>query len=197
MRCWKLTNPDIEDIAEALDDPAVAGRLKFKLLAVRLPCEGAAHAFIARSLRLSPNTLTNYLTAFPQGGLAALLEERAYRPSSSLAPFWACLRCSWTVVPAAHAKLAAARIEALTGVRLSESQARRTLKRMGMKRRQAAPIPGKADKQLQFTFCQQEMIPRLQEAAEGKRKVFFLDAAHFVLGAFLGMIWCFSRVFVK
>ena len=59
-----LTGRDIEDISEALDDPAIAERLKFKLLAVRLHCEGAAHAFIARSLRLSPNTLTKYLKAF-------------------------------------------------------------------------------------------------------------------------------------
>ena len=24
-----------------------------------------------------------------------------------------------------------------------------------------------------------------------------MDAAHFVMGAFLGMIWCFQRVFIK
>ena len=30
-----------------------------------------------------------------------------------------------------------------------------------------------------------------------KRAVFFVDAAHFVMGAFLGMIWCFQRVFIK
>jgi hypothetical protein len=41
------------------------------------------------------------------------------------------------------------------------------------------------------------MLPRLAEAAAGKRKVFFVDAAHFVLGSFLGMIWCISRVFIK
>ena len=158
---------------------------------------GAAHAFIAKSLRLSPNTLTNYLKAFQQGGLAALLEDRYYRPSSSLAPFWQCLRCSFAVAPVASAKLAVAGIEVLTGVRLSESQARRAMKQMGMKLRKTASMPGKADNQLQFTFYQQEKIPRLQEAAQGKRKVSFLDAAHFVMGAFLGMIWCLSRVFVK
>ena len=41
------------------------------------------------------------------------------------------------------------------------------------------------------------MLPRLEEAGRGERKVFFVDAAHFVLGAFLGMIWCFTRVFIK
>lgn len=39
-------------------------------------------------------------------------------------------------------------------------------------------------------------MPRLQEAKEGKRAVFFVDAAHFVLGAFLGYVWCFTRVFI-
>jgi hypothetical protein len=71
------------------------------------------------------------------------------------------------------------------------------MKQMGMKLRKTAPLPGKGDNQLQFDFYQQELLPRLQEAAQGGRKVLFMDAAHFVLGAFLGMIWCFSRVFLK
>jgi len=37
----------------------------------------------------------------------------------------------------------------------------------------------------------------LQEAQAGKRAVFFVDAAHFVLGAYLGFLWCFERVFIK
>ena len=27
--------------------------------------------------------------------------------------------------------------------------------------------------------------------------MFFVDAAHFVMGAFLGFVWCFERVFIK
>jgi len=37
----------------------------------------------------------------------------------------------------------------------------------------------------------------LDEEKEGKRHVFFVDAAHFVMGAFLGMIWCFERLFLQ
>jgi len=37
----------------------------------------------------------------------------------------------------------------------------------------------------------------LQEAAAGKRLLFFVDAAHFVHGAFLGYLWCFVRLFVS
>lgn len=112
-------------------------------------------------------------------------------------PFIACLRCSFAAAPVADVKAAVARIESLTGVRLSESQTRLTPRKIGMKYRKAAAIPGKCDAQMQFDFYQQEMLPRLAEAAKGERKVFFADAAHFVMGAFPGMLWCFGRMFIK
>lgn len=41
------------------------------------------------------------------------------------------------------------------------------------------------------------MEPRLEQAQAGQRTVFFVDAAHFVLGAYLGWLWCFARVVVR
>ena len=38
--------------------------------------------------------------------------------------------------------------------------------------------------------------PRLSEAKEGNRTVYFVDAAHFVLGSFLGYLWCITRIFI-
>lgn len=61
-------------------------------------------------------------------------------------------------------------------------------------------MPGKAadpEKQAeQEAFREKKLEPRLAEAKEGKRVVFFMDAAHFVHGAFLGMVWCFVRLFI-
>lgn len=37
----------------------------------------------------------------------------------------------------------------------------------------------------------------MNEADEGKRAVFFVDAAHFVLAPFLGYLWSFTRLFIK
>lgn len=37
----------------------------------------------------------------------------------------------------------------------------------------------------------------MAEAQAGKRAVFFVDAAHFVFGAFLSALWCFTRVWIK
>jgi transposase len=192
-----LTEAEINDLAEAMDDPSIADRYRTKLLVIRMHHQGASNKFIAQVLNLGVNTPVSYLKEYRSGGLAAVIEDRYYRPTSSLDPFWGCLRCSFEAAPVANAKDAMARIKSLTGVRLSECQVRRVMKKLGMKLRKAAPIPGKADPQIQFDFYQVEMLPRLAEAAAGKRKVFFVDAAHFVLGSFLGMIWCFSRVFIK
>jgi transposase len=41
-----------------------------------------------------------------------------------------------------------------------------------------------------------DLIPKLDEAKNDLRKVYFIDAAHFVWGAFLGCIWCFTRMFL-
>ena len=43
------------------------------------------------------------------------------------------------------------------------------------------------------------MEPRLAEATAGQRAVFFMfmDAAHFVWAPFLGVLWCFTRLFIK
>lgn len=192
-----LSQADISDIEDAMDDPSLSDKLRTKLLVIRMHHEGARHTFIAKCLKLHANTVTNYLKEWLEGGLPAVVEDRYYRPSSSIEPFMACLRCSFAAAPVPDVKAAVARIEALCGIRLSESQARRTLHKLGLKYRKSASLPGKCDGQLQFDFYQQQMLPRLKEAAEGERKVFFVDAVHFVMGAFLGMLWCLGRVWIK
>jgi len=193
----ELTDLDLTDIAEALDDPTTPEKNKTKLLVLRMHHEGAKHGFIAKVLNLHANTITNHIKEYSNGGLAGTLEDRYYRPSSSLEPFMECLKCSFRAAPVADAKQAVARIELLTSVRLSESQVRRFMKALGMKVRKACSIPGKADPQLQLEFYTTILLPKLEEAGRTERKVFFVDAAHFVMGAFLGMIWCFARVLVK
>jgi transposase len=39
--------------------------------------------------------------------------------------------------------------------------------------------------------------PLLGEAKSGTRQVFFMDAAHFVRSAFLGVLWSAERIFIK
>jgi transposase len=114
-----------------------------------------------------------------------------------VAPFFEVIKKSLANEPVASAKEGAARIKKLTDIELSETQARRIMKQLGLEYRKTASIPGGADPQLQLDFLAKELLPRLEEAQQGQRRVFFVDAAHFVLGAFLGMIWCFTRIFIR
>lgn len=41
-----------------------------------------------------------------------------------------------------------------------------------------------------------QIEPRLEEARKNKRVVYFVDASHFVWGAFIGYLWCFTRLFM-
>jgi len=99
--------------------------------------------------------------------------------------------------PPASVAEAAARIADLTGLQRGPTQVRQFLKSLGMKPRKVGQIPAKADVTAQEAFKAEQLEPRLAEAKTGQRVVFFMDAAHFVFAPFLGLVWCFERLFVK
>jgi transposase len=49
----------------------------------------------------------------------------------------------------------------------------------------------------QAKFLDEELKPKLDAAVAGKGHVFFVDAAHFVLGTYLCSLWSFQRIFVR
>ena len=49
----------------------------------------------------------------------------------------------------------------------------------------------------QAAFVDAELKPPLEAAQAGHGHVFFVDAAHFVFGTFLGCLWCLTRLFVR
>ena len=49
----------------------------------------------------------------------------------------------------------------------------------------------------QAEFLDTKLKPRLDAAQAGEGHVFFVDAAHFVFGTFLGCLWSFTRIFVR
>lgn len=191
-----LKGEDLEAIAEELDDPEIDMRTRQRLMTVRLHDLRVPHGAIAQALNLCEDTVTNYLKLYRDGGLAGLMEDRYYRPTSSVQPWLDDIGQSFAQNPVATTSEGAARIEQITGIRLSDAQARRIMIRLGLKFRKTAAVPGGADAQLQFEFLHEELLPRLEEAKQGQRRVFFVDAVHFVLGSFLGMIWSFARIFV-
>jgi len=51
--------------------------------------------------------------------------------------------------------------------------------------------------EIQAKFLETELKPKLDAALAGNGHVFFVDAAHFVLGTFLCCLWSFTRIFVR
>ena len=172
-------------------------RVQRKMEALWLKSRGLPHREISRLTGICATTLTSYLRVYQEGGIEALKEVRFYRPKSELEAHRGTLEDYFRAHPPATIKEAMAKIEQLTGVRRSEERVRVFLKGLGMACRKVGMMPAKADVEAQQSFKENELEPRLEEAKTGQRAVFFVDAAHFVLAPFLGLLWCFARVFVR
>jgi transposase len=65
----------------------------------------------------------------------------------------------------------------------------------------AIPLPPKKTIEehvaTQAEFRDTTLEPLLEEARAGQGHVFFVDAAHFVMGAFLCCVWCLARLFIR
>ena len=192
-------NPGREDIKafqyERINHPHP--RVQIKMDVMWLKTKESPHKQIAVIAGVSRNSVTRYLRMYIEGGIDKLREVNFYKPQSDLVKHTSAIETYFKEHPPATIKEAMSIIEELTGLKRSEIQVRKFLKRIGLKRLKAGHVPSKADSDEQERFINEDMEPRLEEAESGERKVFFVDAAHFVLSPFLGYLWCFVRIFIK
>ncbi|RAM48083.1 MAG: IS630 family transposase, partial [Hapalosiphonaceae cyanobacterium JJU2] len=172
-------------------------RVQIKMEALWLKSQGLPHQEIVRLTGISPNTLRSYLHDYLEGGIEKLKEINFNRPTSKLIEHKQKIEDYFRTKPPANINEAINKIEELTGIKRSPTQVRLFLKSIGMRCLKVGFVPGKADLEVQADFKKKELFPRLEEAKTGKRAVFFVDASHFVMGAFLGWVWCFQRIFIK
>lgn len=172
-------------------------RVQRKMEALYLQSQGLTPAVISRLCAISKPTFYRYLREYREGGIAKLKEVPFHRRQSQLAVYRTSIEADLRQRPPASVAEAAARIAALTGLQRGPTQVRQFLKSLGMKPRKVGQIPAKADVAAQEDFKAEQLEPRLEEAKSGQRVVFFMDAAHFVFAPFLGLVWCFERLFVK
>jgi transposase len=128
--------------------------------------------------------------------MESITQRNPYRPKSKLESYTELIKEDFEKSLPATATEASERIEKLTGIKRSPTQVRNFMHKIGMKHLKVANIPAKADPEAQEKFLEEELKPRLKEAKKDDRVVLFCDAAHFVLTAFLGMLWCFTRQFI-
>lgn len=164
---------------------------------VYLKALGYQHQEIGHIVGITQKALRGYLRMYLAGGIEALKGLNFYRPKSELVNHREQLKAEFEIRPAKSINEAVQRIEKLTGIRRSPTQVKKFLKGLGLKRLKVGHIPAKANPEKQKVFLEEELEPRLEEARQGKRHVFFVDAAHFVMRPFLGFLWCFVRQFIQ
>ena len=171
--------------------------VRTKAFALVSKSQNIEHYKISASIGISENTLRTYFKQYVEGGIDSITKLNFREPKSKLVEFEEIIKIYLNETPPASIKQACEEIEKRTGIKLCETQMRKYLKSLGVKFRKVGGIPAKADIEKQKIFLEKELQPRLDEAKNGKRDVYFVDAAHFVLGAFLGFLWSFTRIFVK
>jgi transposase len=172
-------------------------RVQLKMEAVYLKSQGLPHHVVCRLARISENTLRSYLRQFQEGGIERLKRTDWEGTESELDEHRETLEDHFRNHPPRSTAEAAAAIERITGIRRGLTQVRKFLKGLGLSYRKLGMIPAKADVEEQATFLGEELGPRLRRARRLRRVVCFVDAAHFVHGAFLGHLWCFARLLVR
>ena len=192
-----------EDVIKSLEydryhhpSPKVQKRMEV----MYLKSQGMAHHDICRICRISKTTMAKYLRLYQEGGIDGLKRLNYKGKPNELLNHKDTLEAYFREHPPHTTAQAQAIIEELTGIKRSPTQVRVFMKRIGMTCRKVGFVPGRAmdpGKQIeQEEFRQQQLEPRLAEAEKGERDVLFMDAAHFVHGTFLGMLWCFIRIFI-
>lgn len=172
-------------------------RVQRKMEALWLKSHGLPHHLIATLTAVSENTLRSYFQDYRHGGIEQL-KQLGYRGQvCSLIKHRQSLEDHFTNHPPSTAKEAAVEIEQLTRIKRSPTQIRAFLHQIGMQRRMTGILPSKANPEQQADFKTTQLEPRLLEARTGTRAVFFVDASHFVFSAVMGMLWCFSRIWIK
>ncbi len=168
--------------------------------AVYLKSQGLKHKEISLLCRISKDSLTQYLKMYRDGGIDGLKKWDYKGKENELVEHEDTLKEYFRNHPPRSIAEARAAIEEITGITRSPTQVGVFLKRIGMKVRKVGFVPGKATdpdhQEKQEKFLNEELKPRLEEAKRGERTLFFVDAAHFVHGAFLGFVWCFCRLFI-
>jgi len=162
-------------------------RVRQKTDVLRLKIRKMSHEKTAEIAGISENTVTTYLRRYKEGGPEKSRETKSDRPVGGLTQHISTSEAYFTEHPPASAKEATGRIGELTGLKRSGTQVREFLISSGLKRRRVGMIPAEADIGKQEIFKKQEPEPRLKEAAQGKRKVFFYRCRSFCPCSFSGL----------
>lgn len=147
-------------------------KVQRKMEVLWLKSQGESHNKIARFTGLTVNMITHYLKEYQSGGIERLKQLKFYGNHSQLEKHTKTIEDHFKEHPPSTIKEAMGRIEQLTGLKRSEVQIGKFLKRIGLKRRKVGMIPAKADVKKQEDFKKNSRTASRRSQAGKKNFVF-------------------------
>lgn len=196
MLTLNISDADIELAKyERINNPITT--IRKRMDAVYWISQGYSRTEAADKSGVHRNSVTNYIRIYNKDGLGGLKTFKYKGYISVLQGHRVGIEKMFKEHPPQSCREAVSMIAGLTGEKMSREEVRSFMHRLGMRPRMSGHVPAKADPDKQAVFLRDTLKPLLAKAQAGECHLFFMDAAHFVLAAFVGIVWCFERVFVK
>lgn len=141
-------------------------------------------------------SVRTYISMYKEGGVTALKRFNYGTNTSELECHSSSILSDFESKPPVNTAEAKHRIKEMTGIDRGLTQIKAFMKRHGLKYRKLGHIPSKADPEKQQQWIENSFEPELEKAKKGEIDLYFMDAAHFVLSAFLCSVWSKSRLFI-
>lgn len=142
-------------------------------------------------------SVSTYISIYNECGISGLKRFNYGTNTSELDVQKDSILSSFESKPPVNSAEAKSRIFEMTGINRGLTQIQAFMKRHGLKYMKLGHIPSKADTEKQQEWIENSFEPALEKAKKGESVLFFMDAAHFVLSAFLCSVWSKSRLFVR
>ena len=172
-------------------------RIQKRFHVLWLKGEGFLNVDIASIVGIHRNTVKSYLDIYQSDGLEGLKQFHYNIPVSELDEHKISIEAYFRKHPPISVKHARHEIKRITGIERSLSRTRAFLKRLGMKPMKTGHVPAKADPVKQKEFVDNVLQPLVDQAEKGECHLLFMDGVHFVMSAFVAIVWCFERLFIK
>lgn len=196
MLTLHISEADIQSAKyDRIHNPIVA--IRKRMDAIYWVSQGLSRNEVADKSGVHRNSVKTFVKLYNKDGLDALRSFQYRGFESVLMGHRVTLETYFREHPPRTSKEAAARVKELTGTKIGLSEVRRFMHQIGMKPMKTGHVPAKADPVKQQLFLEDTLMPLLAKAKAGECHLFFMDAAHFVLLPFVGILWCFARVFIK
>lgn len=158
---------------------------------------GSSDLELGRRYDCNRRSVKSYLSMYKEGGVEGLKRFNYGTNKSELDGHSESILASFESKPPINVAEAKARIFEMTGIERGLTQIQAFMKRHGLRYRKLGTIPSKADAEKQQEWLEKKFEPELEKAQKGESVLFFMDAAHFILSAFICCIWSKTRLFLR